>query len=377
MTKTRLGGLSAAEFLRRHWQREPLLAREALPGLGEFLRRDRLFELAARDDLESRLVIRDAHAWRVRHGPFPARALSRIRDSRWSLLVQGVERVLPAARQVLERFAFIPHARFDDVMVSYAPPGGGVGPHFDSYDVFLAQASGTRRWRIGPLRDASLLPGAPLRILRRFRPERELLARPGDLLYLPPRYGHDGVAVTDCITWSIGFRAPRARELTAGFLEYLQERVAGEGIYEDPGLRAPRHPAELAAPMVREAARMLRAIRWGRDDVADFLGRHLTEAAAQVVFQRPARPLSAAAFAPAVARRGLRLALATRMLFQGGTVFVNGEACHMGPRLPPGVARLADRRAAAPGTRFDRGALGRLYEWYRAGYIVLGHEATE
>src|SRR5687768_1995701 len=139
MTKIRLAGLTVAEFLRRHWQKKPLLARDALPGLGDFLQRDKLFELAARDDLESRLVIRDGRRWRVRHGPFPPRALAKLRGGKWSLLVQGVDQVLPAAGRLLRQFAFIPYARLDDVMVSYAPPGGGVGPHFDSYDVFLAQ----------------------------------------------------------------------------------------------------------------------------------------------------------------------------------------------------------------------------------------------
>src|SRR5687767_11810973 len=141
MMKTRLAGLTVAEFLRRHWQKSPLLVRGAFPGLGDFVQRDRLFELAGRDDLESRLVIRDGRRWRVRQGPFSKRALSRLRDRKWSLLVHGLNDVLPEARRLLQEFAFVPYARLDDVMVSYAPPGGGVGPHFDSYDVFLLQGA--------------------------------------------------------------------------------------------------------------------------------------------------------------------------------------------------------------------------------------------
>jgi 50S ribosomal protein L16 3-hydroxylase len=371
MTKIRLAGLTVAEFVHRHWQKRPLFARDALPGLGDLLQRDKLFELAAREDLESRLVIRDGRRWRVRHGPFTARTLARLGKGKWSLLVQGVDHALPAAERLLRQFAFIPYARLDDVMVSYAPPGGGVGPHFDSYDVFLLQGAGRRRWRIGPIHDRELLPDAPLRILRRFRPRREWVLHPGDMLYLPPHYGHDGVALTDCITVSIGFRAPGARELGARFLEFLQDRLKLEGQYEDPDLALQRHPAAIAPAMVRKARRMLQAIRWDGRDVAKFLGCHLTEPKAHVVFARPAHPLTARGFAAAAPRHGLRLAPATRMLFHGYTIFMNGESCTVGSGAAQALTGLADRRELAPGSRLQRQAVQTLYEWYRAGYIIL------
>ena len=370
MTKIRLAGLTVAEFLRRHWQKKPLLARDALPGLGDFLRRDRLFELAARDDLESRLVIRDGRRWRVRHGPFRPRALAKLRSGKWSLLVQGVEHALPAADRLLRQFAFVPYARLDDVMVSYAPPGGGVGPHFDSYDVLLAQADGKRRWRIGPIHDRELLAGAPLRILRRFRPRHEWVLHPGDMLYLPPHYGHDGVALTDCITVSIGFRAPDARELGGRFLEFLQDRLQLEGQYEDRDLAPQPRPAAIAPAMIRKVRRMLRGIRWDAEDIADFLGCYLTEPKAHVVFPRPARPLGERSFAVTASRRGLRLAPATRMLFRGNTIFINGESRLLERRSARDLAALADRRELGAGTRLERQALAALYEWYRAGYIL-------
>lgn len=372
MTKIRLAGLTVAEFLHGHWQKKPLLARDALSGPGDFPRRDELFELAAREDLESRLVIRDGHRWRVRHGPFSARTLARLGNGKWSLLVQGVDHALPAAERLLRQFAFIPYARLDDVMVSYAPPGGGVGPHFDSYDVFLLQGAGRRRWRIGPIHHRELLPDAPLRILRRFRPQREWVLHPGDMLYLPPHYGHDGVALTDCITVSIGFRAPGAQELGARFLEFLQDRLKLEGHYEDPDLAFQRRPAAIAPAMVRKARRMLQAIRWDGRDVANFLGCHLTEPKAHVVFARPARPLTARGFAAAAPRHGLRLAPATRMLFHGNTISMNGESRAMERGAAQTLTGLADRRELAPGSRLQRQAVQTLYEWYRAGYILLG-----
>jgi len=372
MTKPHLAGLSADEFLRRYWQKRPLLARRALPEHAGFVRRGTLFELAARDDLEARLVLRSGSRWQVRHGPFSRRELTRLPRSGWTLLVQGVDQALPAARELLQHFAFIPYARLDDVMVSYAPPGGGVGPHFDSYDVFLLQVAGERRWAVSRQRDLALVPGAPLRILRRFRATREWVLQPGDMLYLPPRCAHDGVALTECITCSIGFRAPHAQELGARFLDYLQDRLQLDGICEDPGLRSPRHPARIGDAMVREAKRMLQGIRWNGAEVERFLGCYLSEPKPRVTFTRPARPLAARAFARRAARDGVRLALPSRMLFRGGTVFINGEACPASATAARLLARLADRRRLPPQARIDPASAQRLYQWYRAGYIQLG-----
>ncbi|HXV11267.1 MAG TPA: cupin domain-containing protein [Burkholderiales bacterium] len=372
MAKVRLGGLSFDEFLRRHWQKKPLLARAALPQHADLVNRDRLFTLAARDDLESRLVLRSGRRWHVRQGPFSARELHRLPATGWTLLVQGIDRVLPAAAELLQHFSFLPHARLDDVMASYAPPGGGVGPHFDSYDVFLLQVQGVRRWRVSRQRDLSLVESAPLRILRRFRASGEWLLHPGDMLYLPPRYAHEGTAVTECITCSIGFRAPQAQELATGFLEFLQEKLRLEGIYRDPGLRRPRHPALLDDLMAEKLKRMVDAIRWSAADLERFLGCYLTEPKPDVVFSRPRKPAAPGAFARRAAREGLRLALPTRMLFRRGVFFINGEACPAQRRAGRILRRLADRRRLPPVTAIDRESARWLYQWYRAGYLEIG-----
>ena len=375
MMQSRIGKWTAAQFLRRYWQKRPLLARGAQPGRAGVLHRGALLELATRDDLESRLVERAGRRWRVRHGPFKRRELDRLPRSGWTVLVQGVNHAVPAAQQLLDAYAFVPYARFDDVMASYAPPGGGVGPHFDEYDVFLLQGEGRRRWRVRRQRDLELVPGAPLKILRRFRPTAEWTLGPGDLLYLPPRVAHDGVAVGgDCITYSIGFRAPSAQDLGAGFLDYLHERLALEGRYEDPGLRPARRPARLDDAMVRQAEIFLRRIRWNGAEVGDFLGRHLTEPKPHVIFIRPSLPLSPRAFAATVARHGARLALATRMLFRGGTIYMNGESRAIGATAARLLTRFADRRALAPRARIDRESAELLYDWYRAGYVRLSDE---
>ena len=366
-----LGGLTVAEFLHRHWQKKPLRVRDALPECAGIVSREALFELAARDDLESRLVERAGRRWRLRHGPFGPRELKRLPGSGWSLLVQGVDLVVPAARGLLDRFSFIPYARLDDVMVSYAPAGGGVGPHFDNYDVFLLQGEGRRRWQVSRQRDLELVAGAPLRILRRFRPAREWMLEPGGLLYLPPRCAHDGVAMAGgCVTISIGFRAPGAQELGARFLDYLQDHLRLAGIYEDPELRPQRHPARLGDGMVRKVRTFLRGIRWDGGDVAQFLGCHLTEPKAHVVIPRPARPLSERAFAARAARHGIGLALQTRMLFRDRTVFINGEARETGAPAARLFRRLADSRSLPPRSRIDGESAQLLYQWYRAGYIL-------
>jgi 50S ribosomal protein L16 3-hydroxylase len=365
-----LAGLTADEFLRRYWQKRPLLARGALVECAGIVQPATLFSLAGRDDLESRLVRRNGRRWQVRYGPFGSRELRRLPRSGWTLLVQGVNHALPAAQKLLDKFAFIPYARLDDLMVSYAPRGGGVGPHFDSYDVFLLQGEGRRRWRISRQRDLALVAGAPLKILRRFRPAREWELRAGDLLYLPPRCAHDGVALNDCITYSVGFRAPGAQELGSRFLEYLQDELRLDGIYEDRGLRPACRPAWLDDGMMRKMRGMLRRIRWSDGDVVRFLGCYLTEPKSHVVFSRPSRPLTEAAFSVRAARRGVRLAAPTRMLFREGTLFINGEAHAPSAPAVRRLSRLADRRALPP-ARLDRETAQLLYQWYRAGYIQL------
>ena len=193
-----LGGLSPERFMRRHWQKKPLLVRQAWPGVEPPLVRQALFELAGSDDVESRLVEQRDDGWKVRHGPLPRRALPPASRPGWTLLVQGLDLHVPAAHEMLSRFAFVPQARLDDLMLSWASDGGGVGPHLDSYDVFLIQVQGRRRWRVGPCLDpasAAWQPGLPLKILRDFQPLHDWVLEPGDMLYVPPGWGHDGVAV--------------------------------------------------------------------------------------------------------------------------------------------------------------------------------------
>ena len=193
-------------------------------------------QLACREDVESRLIRGSGTHWQLDHGPFRKSDFKRLPKTEWTLLVQSLNHFLPEADALLAHFDFIPHARLDDLMVSYAVPGGSVGPHFDSYDVFLLQGQGHRRWQIGTQTDLALLDDAPLKILRHFDAEDEWVLGPGDMLYLPPHVAHYGVAEDDCMTYSIGFRAPTTEELAQGFLMHLQDTLKLEGRYADPDL---------------------------------------------------------------------------------------------------------------------------------------------
>jgi len=367
-----LGGLNAQRFLSQFWQKKPLLVRNAIPDFKGVVQAPELFALAMRNDIESRLVSRRSGAWHLREGPFSRTELARLPRTGWTLLVQGLNLELSAADALLRRFRFLPYARLDDVMVSHAAPGGGVGPHFDSYDVFLLQGPGRRRWRVGKLRNPALDPAAPLKILRNFRPESEWLLDPGDMLYLPPGWAHEGVALEPCFTYSIGFRAPSHADTAREFLAFLQDRVVLDGLYADPGLKPQRHAAEIPQRMVQQAVAVARRIRWHRKDVARFLGEYLSSPKSQVVFSRPRRPHSPARFAELCSTRGLRLDLRTRMLFRGRDFFVNGEGLDPPGPLRARLARLADERALPPRTRLPQPFLRLLHGWYLAGWLRVG-----
>lgn len=365
-----LGGLNAATFLRRHWQKQPLLVRGAWPGFGGILEFDDMLALACRDECEARLVLRRGNHWSVEHGPFSRKRLSRLPARDWTLLVQGLERVLPAARELLSHFDFIPYTRLDDLMVSYAPPGGGVGAHFDSYDVFLLQGPGQRRWRVGRQRDLALVEGAPLKILRNFAPDGECVLAPGDMLYLPPEYAHDGVALDHCFTYSIGFRAPSHGEIVSRFLAHLDDGLELDGRYSDPDLRAQDEPARIDTGMIRKIEAILSSITWSRQDVATFIGIYLTEPGSQVVFAPPVTALSRAAFTKAVRQASIELAGGTLMLHSGSNVFINGENYRADESSAGALRELADRRQLE-GLRVSKSVVEPLYQWYRDGYIRL------
>ena len=339
---TLLGGLSPATFMRRYWQKKPLLIRQAMPGFQPLLSRTALFGLAADEAVESRAIVRATDGrWQLRHGPFERRALPPFKQPAWTLLVQGVDLHDAAVHQLMQAFRFVPDARLDDVMISWASEGGGVGPHFDSYDVFLLQASGRRRWRIGRQRDLSLQPDVPLKILQHFEPEQEWVLEPGDMLYLPPRWAHDGVADGgECMTYSIGFRVPQRGGLAGELAQRLADDHEDELLYRDPRQPATAQPAAMPAGLMDFAREGLQRLLADEQALARALGEVMSEPKPRVWFDEPAQAWQVGAVV--LDRR-------TRMLYDERHVFINGESFRAAGADARLLRQLADqRRLEAP-----------------------------
>jgi 50S ribosomal protein L16 3-hydroxylase len=365
-----LGGLTATEFLRDYWQKKPLLIRRAFPEFKGLLDPQELQDLACLEDAQARLVQQTRGNFKLAHGPFEREKLWKLRGQ-WTVLVQGVNHFLPEGTELLKHFSFIPHTRLDDLMVSYAPKGGGVGPHFDAYDVFLLQGLGHRRWQISTQEDRTLIEGAPLRILKDFRVEQEWVLEAGDMLYLPPHCAHNGIAEDDCMTYSIGFRTPTYQELGEQFMVYLQDRIEVEGVYADPELELQSHPSEISDAMLDKVADAIERIRWDKEDIANFLGCYLSEPKPHIYFESPEPALAEGKFRQAVARQGASLGLKTQMLCRGGTVFMNGEAEPVDAGFYAVLRQLADTRAL-PAVELPAELSELLYRWYLDGYLVPG-----
>ncbi len=340
-----LGGLSYAQFLKQHWHKSPLLVRQAIPGFLGLLTVSEIKRLATRSDVQSRLIIRQGKRWELRHGPFRPIDFKMLPDENWTLLIQEVNHWLPEGEGLLQQFDFIPHARLDDLMVSYAVPGGGVGPHFDSYDVFLLQGYGDRRWEIAETDDLELLPDSDLKLLRRFTPQNQWDLEAGDMLYLPPHWAHNGVALSECFTYSIGFRAPTYQEWIETFLDHLRDTLRVEGRYADPDLRLMQHPGEIPVELIQQIADLLhRELRWTRAQVKECVGKALSEPKPHLYFDAPDVCLDFDEFCVLARSRGVGLDPRSRLLFAGRHFYCNGERLAVMEKTHGAWKILADRR---------------------------------
>ncbi|MDZ4701735.1 MAG: cupin domain-containing protein, partial [Rhodothermales bacterium] len=277
---TLLGGLSLEAFLEIYWQKKPLLIRGAFPGMVTPVSPEELMDIACEDDADARLVLERGgdYPWQLLHGPFEENFYD-LPETHWTLLVQEVNRYVPAVATLLDSFRFVPNWRVDDVMVSYAPPQGGVGAHIDNYDVFLLQGHGHRRWEITrePVDDDAILPDMDVSVLAHFEPDEDWVLGPGDMLYLPPRVAHRGTAIGNCMTFSIGFRAPSFADVVTGYIDHVADRFTPLDRYADPDLTLPTHPGEIT-PMV--FAKMRAVVFDALGDSAAFdtwFGRFITE----------------------------------------------------------------------------------------------------
>ncbi|HUH60403.1 MAG TPA: cupin domain-containing protein [Candidimonas sp.] len=381
-----LGGLTPQAFMAHYWQREPLLIRQAIPGFVPSLSISDIKKLVKREEVESRLIWQDDNGWNMKTGPF--NRLPPARKPNWSVLAQSVDLHDDATAALMRQFRFISDARLDDTMISIATDGGGVGPHFDSYDVFLLQGHGKRRWRISRQTDLSLLPGLPLKVLQNFECEEEYILEPGDMLYLPPHVAHDGVALGDCMTISIGFRAPTLATLACGMLECANDQIMANlgdmgGMYahppipgarlsatfQDPGTPPTVHPAALPDTLVKAARKAIEKVHFNDDLATRFLGQWLTDLSPNALFEPSGDDLDLRAEMPANGK--LMLDRCTRMMYRDKSLFINGEVAAV--PASSRLRRLADSRELAcngPDVAQLKNKERRvLNEWLQDGWI--------
>lgn len=375
---TLLGGLTPAQFMADYWQKKPLLIRGAIPQFKGIVDPDTLAALACDGEVPARLIrceakrMREGSAWQVTSGPLPEAIFSELPPTDWTLLVQGVNHVIPEAQALLQQFNFIPTARLDDLMVSYAVKGGNVGPHLDSYDVFLLQGSGQRRWQISEQTDHTLVADAPLKLLAAFEAEQSWLLEAGDMLYLPPQVAHWGIAESDdCMTYSIGFRAPAAKELAIELLEADRLQGLPDQRYQDPQQPAVTDAAAIPPEMVQQVVSMLNQLTWSPAAVGPFLARYLSEPKAYVVFNPP-KKMALTTFMQRAQAHGVALELQSQMLHWQGNYFINGEAVTTAGDQQALLSLLSNTRqltAQQLQTAKDESFFRWLHAMYAAGYV--------
>ena len=382
------GGISPDQFMARYWHKKPLLIRGAIPAftlsaqegmpLDSPIPGPDLLKYALQDYVESRLV--KSKPWSFDQGPFAKKDIPSLEKPNWTLLFQGMEAHHPAAAKILSWFRFIPDARLDDLMISIAGIGGGVGPHFDSYDVFLIQMSGRRQWRISQQKDLSLNTDLPLKILQNFTVEHEWTLEPGDMLYLPPHVAHDGIALdSGCQTWSVGFRSPSFKELLQEGLwrlaESLEDMPGLDKKFADPGQRASNQPEQLPHELIAQLERKLKDLKL--DQISQFLPgitAYLSEPKQQAFFSGPDNPLSAAQFTRKLTTQALFPHPQTRILAQNRDVYCNGELVtkDQSAQVQKAWYSLASEKSLI--CKSLKGvADSSLYEAYLSGWLVFSN----
>ncbi|GGC73861.1 cupin domain-containing protein [Marinobacter halophilus] len=379
-----LGGLTASEFLRDYWQKKPLVIRQAFPGFQCPVSPDELAGLACEEAVESRIVIEDdaGKPWQLHNGPFTPERFSELPEQDWTLLVQGLDHWVPEIADLLEQFRFIPNWRLDDIMASYAPKGGSVGPHYDMYDVFLLQAQGHRRWTFGGHCDhtSPRVDGTPLRILSSWDGEETVTLAPGDMLYLPPGIGHHGIAEDDCITLSVGFRAPTLDDLLTGFTDYLSHQATAAEHLNDPDLKVQDNPGTIAPHVIDRLDSVIREQLGDRRNLALWFGQFATAPKSLDIVVPADEPAAAADLAEAIRageqlrwNEGSRFAYheldnETALFVDGEQYLLKGDAQPLAPLLCAG-ARID--MAALAEFAGDGALLGLLTTFYNQGSVYF------
>ena len=370
-----LGKISNDVFLKKYWQKKPLLIRDAIKNFKSPITKKDLFRIAQNENAISRLIEFKRGIWQVKYGPFKKLDLPKKINTPWTILVQNMNHHLPFAESFLNLFKFIPYARLDDLMVSFATKKGSVGPHFDSYDVFLFQAKGEREWKISEQKKFSLDKKSAIKIITNFKVKNTWVLKPGDLLYLPPNVGHWGVSQSDdCLTYSIGFRAPGTFEIQSKFLDFIQDNLITNknDLYRDPNLNLQKNPAEINSNMIKKIQQIVNQLRWNTNSINNFIGQLLTEPIEGAVFET-SKSMTTEVFIKDLIKKPLKLNPKTRMLFIKNNFFINGELIEADKKSIMYLKQLAnDREISIKSTlnKKDLNALGIvLLPLYLSGFI--------
>jgi len=370
-----LGKTSINDFLKNYWQKKPLLIKNAIANFVSPITESDLFTIAQNEEAVSRLIEYKQDIWQVKYGPFKKSDLPKKTNIPWTILVQNINHYLPFAESFLNLFKFIPYARLDDLMISYATKKGSVGPHFDSYDVFLFQAQGIREWKISDQKKFTLDKKSSIKIITNFKSKNSWVLKPGDMLYLPPNIGHWGISQSDdCLTYSIGFRAPATFEIQSKFLDFIQDHlITNENeIYKDPNLAPQKNPAEISSNMTKAMRNIVDRLRWDKSSINHFIGQLLSEPIESSIFETR-KPLSLKAFEKRIVNKTLKLNSKTRMLFIKNNFYVNGEFLKIDKKYTLFLKQLAnDREISFESTlnKSDLNALGIvLLPLYVAGFV--------
>lgn len=366
-----LGGMSVQTFLSEYWHKKPLLIRNAIPNFRAFFTPQDVMNAMLDEHIETRLIHQHTEkGWQLNFGPFKKKQIPKLNQSNWTALVQGVDVVDARGYALLNLFRFIPDARLDDLMVSLATDGGGVGPHYDSYDVFLLQAHGQRHWSIAQEQDLSIVPDIPVKILQHFNPTESFVLNPGDMLYLPPQYAHDGVAVGECMTYSIGFRAPTYQDIGQSLLSFVADNVELDGRYEDAHLQYQTTPAQLPNDMVDDVYEHLQSLKWDKSWVAECLGCYLTEPK-PTVWLECEKSLSFKEFKKKCLGEYVVLAAGSRMLYHSPWIFINGEHLVAEGQDEQDLKQLADSKQLKMSDKISHDCWQLLHNWYEQGWLKI------
>lgn len=341
-------GMSVEEFLRDYWQKRPLLIRQAIPNFESPISPDELAGLACEDHVESRIIMEKGGKtpWQLRNGAFTEKDFSRLPQTHWTLLVQEMNRHVPEIADILDLFNFVPSWRVDDLMVSYAPQHGSVGPHIDSYDVFLLQAKGLRRWQISR-EVGEFLPDLDLRILKKFQAEETWILAPGDMLYLPPNVAHHGVALEDCMTFSIGFLAPTHTEMLNDYVQHVTTQMDKDLRYTDPELTLPKDNGEITSQALEKIQQIIRGLSLDNHSINQWFGQFISQSRGGNDYECPDPEFDSIEWLEEYKGAGFMRRAARMMFMRDGenvTLFAEGQAIPLSPSLAFAAPLLSQQR---------------------------------